>query len=126
MNSLNSMKRYGKTRMNQSTSSLTATDLCALTTITTEFFTNTSWQCWYHWQLCVPTCLHFSALFTSTDVSKCEIRNLRACEDYILRSSATLDWLVFNERAKTKLAMLAILYCGEIVKNSISQTNSGQ
>ena len=30
-----------------------------------------------------------------------------------------LDWLIFNDRAKTKLVMLAFLYCGKIVKNSI-------
>ena len=56
------------------------------------------------------------ALFASTGVSKCEIRNQGGNEDCILRLNATLDWLMFNDRAKTKLAKLAFLYCGEIVK----------
>ena len=85
-----------------------------------EFFTNTqSWQCWHYCQLCIPIYLQFSCLFASTDVGKCEIRNLELYEDYIWRSNALLDQLIFNGRAKTKLAMLAFLFCGEIVKNSI-------
>ena len=32
--------------------------------------------------------------------------------------NATLDWLIFNDRAKTKLVFL---FCGEIVKNSTQQ-----
>ena len=36
--------------------------------------------------------------------------------NYILWINATLDQLIFNGRAKTKLAMLAFLYCGEIIK----------
>ena len=61
--------------------------------------------------------LQFSSLFT-TDVSKYEIRNQWEYDHNILRSNATLDWLIFSNRAKTKLAMLAFLYCEEIVKNS--------
>ena len=71
--------------------------------------TNTqSWQYWHYCQLCVPVHLQFSSLFASTDISKCEIRVQGAYEDYIF----------FNFRARTKLAMLAFLHCGEIVKIS--------
>ena len=49
---------------------------------------------------------------------------MEKCEDCILRLNATLDWLIFNDRAKTKLTTLAILYCREIVKNSIRTTKS--
>ena len=48
-------------------------------------------------------------------MSKCEIRNQGVCEDYILRLNATLDHLIQNGGAKTKLATLAFLYCSEIV-----------
>ena len=86
-----------------------------------EFFTVTqSWQCLHYCQLCVPTYLQFSSLIASTDVSTCEISNQGVCEDYILRLNATLFWLIFNGRAKTKLATLAFLCCGETVKNSIA------
>ena len=57
------------------------------------------------------TYLQFSSLFISTNVSKCEITNQRTYEDYIS-----------NGRTKIKLAMLAFLYCGEIVKNSFEAT----
>ena len=41
-----------------------------------EFFTNTQgWQFWHYCQRCIPIYLQFSSLFTSIDVSKCEIRN---------------------------------------------------
>ena len=66
-----------------------------------------------------PIYVQFSSLFTTTDDSKCEIRNQWVYDHYILRSNATLDWLIFSDKAKTKLAMLAFLYCGDIVKNSI-------
>ena len=49
--------------------------------------------------------LRFSSLF---DTSKCEIRNL--FQGYML----LLDQLIFNGRAKAKLAFL---YCGEFLKN---------
>ena len=35
----------------------------------------------------------------------------------------SLDWLTFTSRAKTKLAMLAFLFCGEFVNNSIAIWN---
>ena len=38
---------------------------------------------------------------------------------YISRSQMLLVFLILNNRAKTKLAILAFLYCGGIVKNSI-------
>ena len=68
--------------------------------------------------------LQFLSLFTSTGASKCEIRNEGIIEDCTLRLNATLDWLIFNGRAKTKLAMLPFLYYGEIVKNSTPCRNS--
>ena len=55
---------------------------------------------------------------TSTDVNKCEIKNQDVHENHILRSNATLDEFIFNVGAEMKLALLAFLYCGEIVKNS--------
>ena len=39
-------------------------------------------------------------------------------DDYISRLHALLDSLSFDGRAKTKLAMLVLLYCGDFVKNS--------
>ena len=46
------------------------------------------------------------------------MRNQRVHEDNISRLFALLGYLIFNGRTKTKLAMLAFLYCGEFVKNS--------
>ena len=70
--------------------------------------------------------MQFSSLFASAADNKCEMRNLGAYEDYILRLNATLDWLILNDRAKIKLATLAFLYCAEIVKNSVTlQTSCG-
>ena len=37
---------------------------------------------------------------------------------------ALLDQSIFNDGAKTKLAMLAFLYCGEFVKNSIESVHN--
>ena len=83
------------------------------------FFTITqSWQCWHYCQLCIPIYLQFSSLFAPTVVSKCEIRNQGVHEDYVSRLHALLEQLIFKARDKTKLAMLAFLHCGEIVKNS--------
>ena len=53
---------------------------------------------------------------------KCKIRNQGVYEDHILRLNAKLNSLILNGSAKTKLAMLAFLYYGEIVKNSTWQT----
>ena len=64
---------------------------------------------WHYCQLCVPIYLQFLSLFASTGVSKYEIRNKGVHEDCILKFNATLDWLIFNDRAETKLAMLASL-----------------
>ena len=63
--------------------------------------------------------MQFPSLFATIDVSKYEIRNQWECYHYILRSNATLDSLILINGTKTKLVMLAFLYCGEIVKNSI-------
>ena len=38
--------------------------------------------------------------------------------DYISRLQTLLVFLILNGTAKTKLAILAFLYCGQIVKNS--------
>ena len=40
-------------------------------------------------------------------------------QDYISKLHTLMNQLVFNDRAKTKLAMLAFLYYHEFVKNSI-------
>ena len=66
--------------------------------------------------------MQFSRLFATNDISKCEIRNQGIHEDYISRLHTLLKYLIFNGRAKTKLAMLAFLYCVEFVKNSIEIT----
>ena len=67
----------------------------------------------------VPYNCSFLLYFQSTDARKYEIRNQGVHEDYISRLNTLLHYLIFNGRAKTKLAMLAFLYCGEFVKNSI-------
>ena len=83
------------------------------------FFTITqSWQCWHYCQLRIRIPLQFSSLFATNDISKCEIRKQGIHEDYISGSHALLEMFYFNGRAKTKLAMLAFLYCAEFVKNS--------
>ena len=43
-------------------------------------------------------------------------------KEHILPINAWTMQLIFNSRSKTKLAMLAFLYCGEIVKNSSVMT----
>ena len=48
------------------------------------------------------------------DVNGCQ-------EDYISRLQTSLVKLILNGTAKTKLAILAFLHCGEIVKNSTVQ-----
>ena len=86
-----------------------------------QFFTNTqSWQCWLHCQHYIPIYLQCSSLFAPTDASKYKITNQGIYKDYISIINVMLDWLIFNGRAKTKLAMLAFLYCREFVKNSIN------
>ena len=86
---------------------------------TVVFFTITlSWQCWHYCQLCISIYLQLSSLFVPTVFSKCEFRNQGVHEDYMSRLNALLEWLIFNGRAKTKLAMLAFLYCVKFLKNS--------
>ena len=95
-----------------------------ITVITVVFFTITqSWQWWHYCQLCIHIYLQFSSLFAPTVLSKCEIRNQGVHEDYISRLNALLEYSSFNGRAKTKLAMLAFLYCVEFVKNSSDHSN---
>ena len=81
-----------------------------------SFTITQSWQCWNYCQLCIPTYLQFSSLFALTVFSKCEIRDQGVREDYISGLNALLKQLLFNGRAKMKLAMLAFLYCIEFVK----------
>ena len=45
--------------------------------------------------------------------------------DYISMLLTLLVFLISNNTAKTKLAILAFLYCGEIVKNSIPVNTNG-
>ena len=59
--------------------------------------------------------LHVSSFLHLTYASKCGTRNQRVHQDYCSRLDALLDLLIFNGRAKTKLAML---YCREFVKKS--------
>ena len=40
-------------------------------------------------------------------------------EDYILKLQISLVLFISNGKAKTKLVILAFLYCGEFVKNSL-------
>ena len=62
----------------------------------------------------------FFSLFARKDGSKCEIPYQWENKDYILRlKTSLLHFFISNGRAKTKLAILAFLYCGEFVKNSI-------
>ena len=61
-----------------------------------------------------------SSLFTPIDVSKCEIRCQLVQEHYISRLQTSFISLVNSlyGTAKTKLTILAFLYCGEFLKNS--------
>ena len=45
--------------------------------------------------------------------------------DYLSRLQTSLVFLILIGLAKTKLAILPFLYCGEIVKNSIGKMISG-
>ena len=82
------------------------------------FFTNTqNWQCWHYCQLCIPTYFQFSSLFAPYDVSKCDTRYQWIQTDYISILKTLLFLFISNGRAKTKLAILAFLYCEEFVKN---------
>ena len=88
----------------------------------TPFTMTQSWKCWNYCQLCIPIFLQFSSPVVPTDISKCEIRNQGIYENYISWIQSLLDELILNGTAKTKLAMLAFLYCEGIVKNSIGLT----
>ena len=68
----------------------------------------------------------FFILFAPTDASKFKIGNHGVHEDYISMLNALLDFLIFKGKAKTKLPMLAFLYCGEIVKNSVKTFGGGE
>ena len=60
--------------------------------------------------------LYFQCLIFS---SKFEITNHGVYDDYISMVHALLHLLIFNGRAKMKLAIMAFLYCAEFVKNSV-------
>ena len=47
-------------------------------------------------------------------------RYIPVCEDCISRLYSKLDRSIFDGRAKTKLAMLAFMYCREFVKTRIT------
>ena len=57
-----------------------------------------------------PIYLQFPSLFPLTDVDKSEIKHEMVCKDYILRSRALLEQLIFNGRTKTKLAILVFVH----------------
>ena len=59
----------------------------------------------------------FRPLFALYDVGKCEIRCHWVQEDYILMMQTSVIEFSSNGVAKTKLAILAFLYCGRFVKN---------
>ena len=83
-------------------------------------FTNTqNWQYWHYFQLCILRNLQFSSLFALHDASKCKIRYQWVKGDYIWRLWNSLFLLISNDTAKTKLAILAFLYCGEFVKKPL-------
>ena len=66
-----------------------------------------------------PLFFQFSSLFLPNDIGKCEIGNQGVLEDCISRLHILLNLFIFDGRVKTKLSMMAFLYWGEFVKNSI-------
>ena len=60
--------------------------------------------------------LQFPSVFASYDVGKCEIRYEWDNKDCISRLQISLVNLISYGTAKTKLAILAFLCCGESVK----------
>ena len=56
-------------------------------------------------------------IFALCKVSKCEIKNQVVYQDHISRLHIISYWLIFNGRAKLKLALMEFLYCREIVEN---------
>ena len=83
-----------------------------------RFFTNTqNWQYWHYCQLSITIYLQLPSLFATCDGSKYEIRYQWIWYNYISRLQTSLAWLLFNGTMKTKLAILAFLYCKEFVKN---------
>ena len=69
-------------------------------------------------KFCIPIYLQFPSLFLHY-VSKCEITYQCVQENYISKLQTSLVQFVSDGTAKIKLAILAFLYCGEFVKNSI-------
>ena len=60
--------------------------------------------------------LQFSSLFTPHEVSKCEIKSHWVLKVFILKLLSLLILLISNVRAKTNLAILSFLYCGDFLK----------
>ena len=67
-----------------------------------------SCQGWNYCQHCVLIYLHFSSLFTSNNVSKCEIRKQRIYEDYILRINAS--WFLTTELKQSWWCCILVLW----------------
>ena len=53
--------------------------------------------------------MQFSSLFSPTEITKREIRNQEACEDFISRLHALLHQLILNDKTKINLALF--LHC---------------
>ena len=58
------------------------------------------------------------------DFSKCELKNQGVLEDYISRLCTLLDQCISKGTAKTKLAKLAFLYCGDSLWKTLVTVNS--
>ena len=75
-------------------------------------------------QLCIPIYFQFPSLFALYDISKCDIRYQWVRAHYISRLKTLLVFSISKDTAKTKLAILASLYCWEFAKNPIAEDNS--
>ena len=93
--------------------------LCTLVSLSSRVFKITqNWQCWHYCQLHIIICLQFPSLLAPHAFSQCKIRDQQLQEDHISRLRTSLDQLIPNDIAKTKLAIMAFSYCREFVKNS--------
>ena len=80
------------------------------------FFTNShSWQYWHYCQLCIPIYLSFASSFATYYTSKLEIRYISKYNRNTFHG-CKLHWDQFPSNARPK-KKLAVLYCGEFVKN---------
>ena len=73
----------------------------------------------------MPTLYYYifavSSLFAPDGVCKCEIQYQWVLELCILKLPSSLILFISNDRAKTKMAILPFLYCGEFMKTSNGQ-----